>query len=75
MNARTSYLVAATGNTRGVLTQVFASDPAEAERVVGASCIDWLGEVVEARCIDTGAAVGLHIVGDAHYINSILETA
>jgi hypothetical protein len=71
----TSYLVAAVGKRRGLLTQVFAHDAAQAERVINASCLDWLNEEMDCKCIDTDAAIGFHMEGDAAYIRSVIANS
>jgi hypothetical protein len=71
----TSYLVAAIGQRRGLLTQVFAHDTASAERVISASCLDWFNEEMDCRCIDTDAAIGFHMEGDPAYIRTVIANA
>jgi hypothetical protein len=74
-NQRTSYLVAIIGSKRGAVTQLFARDAREAERVGVASGLDWFGESCEAIAFDTNAANGMYFEGDPTYIRSVIARA
>jgi hypothetical protein len=71
----TSYLVAVIGSTKAAVTQLFAKDSQEAERVGRASGADWFDEDCEAIAFDTGAAVGTYLEGRPEYIRSVIARA
>jgi hypothetical protein len=72
---RSSYLIAATSGTKGVIVQCFARSPEQALRAVGALALDVFGEECECVCIDTEAAPGLWLEGDPAYIRAAIAKA
>jgi len=72
---KTSYLVAATGVTRGLLAQVFARDEGKACAAVNAAALDFCGEAMECLVIDTEATPGLWFEGDPAYIRAVILKA
>ena len=73
LQGRQSYLVAVIGTTKAALAQCFAETTEKANRAVEALFLDSVGEPGVAQCIDSDAAVGTWIVGDAAYVRSVIE--
>lgn len=71
---KTSFLVAAMGETKGAIVQCFARNATEAECAVSALFVDTYDEQPAVCCIDRDAVPGLFISSDdPGYIRFVLR--
>lgn len=69
---KTCYLVAVTGNTKGVLTSCFAETRAKAEAACEALFVDTFNQPCTAKAFDDGAKPGIWLEGSPEYIRSVI---